>query len=486
MAGSEQSIKIKDLIYIILRAWRQLLIFALVGIIFLSGFAIYRGRTAKKPSKQAVTLTDKEIEEITQKSLTGDPEILERTERLESLGIRSEYLSNRLANSIYLSINEDAQPLVKLEIVVIPELPLPTSGETYEQREYFLSLGFLKVAKGDEFVDYLAEQCMQRVEAKWIRELLTFYLDDNHVLHFEVTAPDLGIAEDLAEASQIFFKDTIREYLSITYLFDVEISDSEVSVSPNPAILTERKQLERELDGVRLAFDQEQDAIDLKVEETLDQALEEKIALQIEKESEKPKVSLKRTMLKYGIAGAFIGILIAAFIAVFRATSSAIIWSPEEFADQLKLLYIGMLFAPQDADKKPLSGIDRWLEKLFYQVKGSDGDESISYVTSIIEGLERKKGKISDIDQPYTVAVIGESGNPAMEKLVESLGELTSIQGIGVIADTAEGIKALRSADAVVQLVQARKTGLRKAIRDLELASSMGVEILGIVGVESV
>lgn len=37
-----------------------------------------------------------------------------------------------------------------------------------------------------------------------------------------------------------------------------------------------------------------------------------------------------------------------------------------------------------------------------------------------------------------------------------------------------------------VQLIEARRTSIRKAIRDLELASGMGVEILGIVGVESI
>lgn len=488
MVGPEQSIRVKDLIFIILRAWRQVIVFAIVGVILLAGFAFYRGRISNQPSEQTLKLTDKEIEEVSQKAMQGDPEILERTDRVVSLETRSDYLSNRLANSVYLSINEKAQPVVTFDVIMIPQSPSSESDETYEQREYLLSLEFLKITKSNALVDYLASQCMQRVEAQWIMELLTSRLDAKRALHFEVTAPDLETAESLAGAAEEFFSDIIREHLEVTYLFDVEIRNHTKSVEPNPAIREERSLVEKELSNVRSAIEQEQEAISLRIEEILDRALEEKIEKTEREQSAQPKTSLKRNMLKYGIAGALIGILIAAFIAVFRATSSSLIWSPEEYADQLKLLYIGSVGVAASQEKKKFgSGLDRWLERLFYRKKGAVHlEDSVSYALSVIEGLGQKEGISPDAEHSLKIAVMGDAGDASLEKLVEGIQGLPSMKGIKVVANTEEGIKALRSADAVVQLVQARQTSLRKAIHDLELATGMGVRILGIIGVETV
>ncbi len=487
MANSEQSIRIKDLIFVVLRAWRQVIVFVVIGVVLFAGLAFYRGRISTSSSDQTVKLTDKIIEEVTQKAMQGDPEILERTDRKKSLASRSDYLSSRLANSVYLSIDEKAQPVVAFDVNMTPEQPSPDSEETYEQRQYFLGLEFLKIAKGEYLAEYLSSQSMRRVEALWIKELLTLQLDGKGVLHFEATAPELETTEKLAEAAEEFFTGIIREHIKVTYLFDISISNYRKTVEPNPAIGKERERMEEELGNVRLAIDQEQAAIELRIEEAVAQALEDGISQAENEQGANAGGSLKRSMLKYGLAGAFIGLLIVAFIAVFRATSSTLIWSPEEFADQLKLLYIGTIAVASPLVKKKFeSGIDRWLESIFYKKRGVDEKENVHYVISVIEGLAGKEGTDPDVELPFTVAVMGEAEDSSMEMLVEAIKKLPLMLSVGVVADTAEGIKMLRSADAVVQLVQARRTSMRKAIHDLELAAGMGVKIHGIVGVELV
>lgn len=487
MASPEQSIKTKGLIFVILRAWRQVFLFAVLGAILLAGFAFYRGRTPAKLSKETLMLTDTEIEEVTQKAMQGDPDILERSSRRKSLGIRSDYLSSRLANSVYLSINEKAQPLVAFQVRFFPEQPSPESEDTYEQRVYFLGLEYLKIAKGDLLAEHLANRCMRRVESRWIAELLTFRLDEKGVLHFEVTAPDPETARSLAESVEEFFTDIIRVYLELPYLFDLEIGKYSQSLVENPAIRDEREQTARDLEDVRLAFDLEQEAIELRVEEILDQALEEKIEEASEEQKAMTRPALMRSMFKYGIVGAFIGLLVAAFIAVFRASSAAPIWSPKDYADQLELLYIGSVVLASAQGKRGWgSGLDRWFERLLYHGKGAGSqEEDAAYLLSVIEGLVRQKGTDPDREPVRTVAVMGEAQDAALAVLVDGARELRSMQAVRVLADSAEGIKTLRSADAVVQLVQARRTSLGKAVHDLELARGMGLKILGVIGTES-
>lgn len=487
MASPEQSIKTRGLIFVILRAWRQVFLFAVLGAILLAGFAFYRGRTPVKPSKETLKLTDTEIEAVTQKALLGDPVIMERTSRKKALGIRSDYLSSRLANSVYLSINEKAQPLVAFEVHLFPEQPSPESEDTYEQRLYFLGLEYLKIAKGDLLVEHLADQCMRRVEGRWIMELLTFRLDAKGVLHFQATAPDSETARSLAGAAEEFFTDMIRVHLDVPYLFDLEIGKHSQSLVENLSIRDEREQTARDLEEVRLAFDLEQEAIDLRVEEVLDQALEEKIEQAGEEQKVMTRPALMRSMFKYGIAGAFIGLLFAAFIAVLRASSAAPVWSPRDYADQLELLYIGSIVLDSPQGKRGWgSGMDRWFERLLYHGKGAGSqEEGAAYLLSVIEGLIRQKGTGPDAEHVRTVAVMGDAQDAALAVLVDGVQELPSLRAVRVLADSAEGIKDLRSADAVVQLVQARRTSLGKAVHDLELARGMGLKILGVIGTES-
>ena len=486
MSHFEQSMKIKDLIFVVLRPWRQMIAFAVVGVILLAGFAFYRGRTSEKPVEEVV-LTDEEIEFVETELLKENSKILQLTEIIERLNGRANKIKHKLAESIYLKIDEKAQPLTSFNITITPEIPSEESEDTYEQRKYFLNLEYVKMAKGEKFTNYLTASYQDYVEAQWIVELFSLSIDKKSILHFEVTAPDLESAEKLASEAETFFKETIRESINVGYLYDIEIQNRKSQVVANPLIKKEREQAESDLEKLLLEIDETQEEIDLIFEEALEEALQEKIEKVEEEQSTQLKPSLKRNMLKYGIAGAFIGILFAAFIAVFRATSSALIWSPEEFADQLKLLYIGSIAVTSPQVKKKFgSGIDRWLEGIFYKRRQVDTQESVHYVSSVIEGLGAKEGTDPDAESPYTIAVMGDAEDTPMEMLVESIKELTSMQGVGVVADTAEGIKVLRSVDAVVQLVQGRQTSMRKAIHDLELAAGMGIKIHGIVGVESV
>ncbi|NLB50779.1 MAG: hypothetical protein GX809_04275 [Clostridiaceae bacterium] len=252
----------------------------------------------------------------------------------------------------------------------------------------------------------------------------------------------------------------------------------------------EKQQLENDLVELHLAIANGNIIIDLLTEQALEEALADKIE-KAEEEAAKtppaPKPSRKKEMIKYGLAGALIGILIAAFIAVFRATSSGRIWSPEEFADQVKLFYIGSVYQLKDKEAGKLgTGLDRLFRRLFYGRREQDPQTDLAYAASVLEGLACEDQASREADSVYTLAVIGSGVDALLDQLIETLNGFDGMEAVKVEPDTAEGVKRLSTADGVVQLVEARETRVKKAVHELELSLSLGRRILGIVGLEIV
>ncbi|HPX93823.1 MAG TPA: hypothetical protein PK646_06140 [Bacillota bacterium] len=489
MTSPEQSIKMKDLIFVVLRAWRQIAVFALAGVVLLAGLAYYRSFTggAVEAPGEEIVLSDKEIADITAASMGEDLEIAGYAEELDSLNKRLSSLSRRQEKSIYLTIDEKAQETISFEVVVEPEMPLPESDETYAQRKYFLGLDFLKLAKSDLFVNSIASKHSDGIEAVWLKELLSYELLDDNVLHLEIIGPDKETVRFIAEAARQFFTRDIREHLDVTYLFDVEIRNEKMKTGWNPEVKVERDRIKKELAEIRLAISEQEEAIDARLDQILEEALVSKIEkAEAEAGPPAPRPSRRKEMIKYGLAGAFIGILLAAFIAVFKATSQGLIWSPEDFADQVKLFYIGSVHESTSQENKKMgAGIDRLLTRLFYgRQRSEDPQRDLHYTASVLEGLTHDARLLLEAGDRYVLAVIGSGSQGPLDRLVQVLNGLDRLEAVSVEPDTAEGVKILSSAHGVVQLVEARGTRVRRAVHDLELSLSLGRKILGIVGLE--
>lgn len=485
MNSTEQYLKTKDLIYIVLRSWRRLTIFALIGAILFVGFAIYRGGVSGEPSVTAIQLTDKEKEEITKKVTQNHPEILERKSRIESLENRSSFLSKRLANSVYLAISADAQPIVKYDVLVSPEQVLPGSQDTYEQRQHLIAMDLLRATEDEKFFVYLVNHCAHCFEPEWISELVKLRGGEKGILHVEITAPDLSVAEDLADSVQDYLATDIRQHLSAPYLFDLSISNRISLTKPNPEIRLAREAAEEELARVRLAIIEQQEAIEVRIEAELEQALEEKVQEAKEAWAHGTSRIGRRTLIKYAIVGIVLGFLISAFSAIMRVTSSTAIWSPEEYANRVNQLFIGNYHYPVMESRSSFgSGLDRRLEGLFYRNKRAVLNESKPiYLASIISSLAGKYPKQEKT--PYVIALMNDDPDIILDELTASIGRNEALTIVNVSPKTIEGINVLETADGLIQVLRARKTKLPSALHDLELASKMGIKVLGILGVET-
>lgn len=502
MTSPEQSLKITDEIYIVLRSWRRIIIFAIIGALLLGGFALYRYRhtlTGNSPAPAPeIMFTDKEIQDITKDVFTNDLIAMRHNKRIDTLNRRVGFLIDRIDNSVYLAIDENAQPISSFEITVIPEDLSEVAEDTLEQRRYFLGINYLKYAKSSDFYNYLATSLRGRIDAGWLQELVECKLISDDTLHVEVTAPDDETVTILSQAAQDFFLYEIREKLDIEYLYQTEILNLQSRTVKNPDIRIEQENLQKELDEAMNLILEEQAEVDSILNDALEK---EKAAIQAEQSALNPAKSAKQTVAMFALAGFFIGVMAAVFWAIYQSTLLDSIYYPDEFAEQLGFLYIGVIVAPEEISSKSFgSGIDRWLERRFWgRRKGqTTAHMSAPYIASVIKGLLGRDAEPCASDDladttSFTVAVLEDGAESVSRTLVDAISVQAEnnadeikyqLVGVAVDLDTEDGVKALQSSDAAVILVRPRETNIPRTMRDLNIAKGMGKQVLGIVSAE--
>lgn len=509
MTSLEQSLNIKDMLYIVLRSWRRIIVFAMMGALLLGGFALYRNRrtttdspTEPEPASE-ITLTKEEDEAIRKSVMANDLTVIRHNKRIEALNGRVGALIDRIDNSVYLTIDERAQPVSSFEITVTPEEPSEMAEDTLEQRRYFLGLDYLKYAKSKDFYTYLAAASEGGIDADWLHELVESKLISDNTLHVELTAPDRSTVMALSQAAQDFFLREIREKLSIDYLYQAEVSNLQSKTEDNPAIRLERETLQKELDDTIKSIRDGQAEVELIVNEALEQ---ERLAKQAEQPVEsplEPAEPAKQNVAMFVLGGLFLGVMAAVLWAVYQAMSSEVIYDPAEFAEQLGFLYIGSIAAPGEIPAKSFgSGIDRWLERRFWGQRRGQASAQIGapYVASVIHGLLDRDATLCASDDPtamtsLTVAVLEDDEKFAGRVLVDAINEETGktvdgtryqLAGVSVQLDTEEGVKAFQTSDAAVLLLYPHETKIPQAMRTLKMADGMGKQVLGVVSAERV
>lgn len=474
MDNPEQSIKLKDLVYVILCDWRRIILFALIGAILVGAYGFYKNSqmsSSAPSSKEPVVLTDKEIDAVKAGLGETNKDYIKTQMALESLKEDICTLDDRLSNSFFLNIDWNAPLAAALDIRVLPEEPPMGSEETWPQRQYLLSLEFLRFTKSQDYYHYLAMSVEKGPEEAWVYELVTGVRGDDNVIHLEMVAPDRTLLNQLVEASQRYFSYEIREKLSLTYLFDVEITSGKVVTGIDPELVGLRSELEKKYEQGALQLSELQDYQEEIIEEALEAArLEKQIA---EDEANASAPQKKQSIKKLVVVGAFLGLLVTVFWSVIRASSLGVIRDVEHFSDTIGLLFIGSVTSKRERPTKNIGqAIDDWLEHLFY---GRSEKGSVGRAVAIIRGIMGDKHK--------TVALLTDETSFFTDTLAEILNT-ESITGIMANLKDEAGVKALQKADAAILIARAREIKVRDAMRTIEIASSMGKALLGVIAEE--
>ncbi|MFA5585641.1 MAG: hypothetical protein WDA02_03730 [Saccharofermentanales bacterium] len=478
MARPEQSMGISDLIFIVLRSWRRLIIFALLGAVLFAGVDLLRNwrALAGEDWMPSATLSDKTIEEIRADVQVSHPAALTHSKRIAELSVRTDEIADQLANSVLLGLGEGEQPVSSFLVNLHYFKEVNEDDDLVEQKRHQLLLDYVSLTRSEEFFEFLVVKMDGLISGKWIKELFEIDVRQNAAIHFEVTGSDKEGAEKLALAIQDYLLREARGEINTPYAHQVTISDAQYAVRSNPQIQSRRERLETELAGALNEIQTEKETIEGIIEQVVEERRQE-LADELIATNTPPAVA--RGLVKYAVAGAFVGVLAAAFLAVYKESTAGLIRHPEEFAEQLGVLYIGQLGIPQgDSDGKEGSGFDRFLESAFYRRKNQvSGQLNLQHAASIVGGL------CAD-SSCKTLAILGdgEAAPLLVDILNAEAGE--GVAGLSAEIGQERAITALQQADAALVLVRPRATRLNELARDISIANQMGKKIIGVLASE--
>jgi len=464
MNRTEQSIKLVDVLHMIFSAWRKIIVFALLGALLLSGYGIYTNYQISKgvePS-DVIALTDKEVEDIKKDARAQNVDILQQEAKIKSLTTRLETLSGWMANSILLTIDENAQPRASIEITTWAEEPTELAEDTLEQRNYRLSVEILRKVKNDDYYKYIAQVFQKKYAVEWLSELVTSRRDPSNVVTIEIVGPNEEMVTTILEATKRYFSSEARATIEVEYLYDISFQNEKREVVKNPSIAVMREELQQEIDDISDRIMAEREVIDAILEQILQDANIEKQA-----EKEPTPLSAKQIVLKRALPGLVFGLFFAVLWVLSKMSYADVVRQADGFSVQMNLLFLGSISSENGTTRTTIfSGIDRWIDRIF---SGKNERYPVAYLTSIIDGIKPD-------DRP--VAIMAEPSDA-------SSGLVTSLHN-AKLADltTEEGVKALQDSHYAILVIQPGKTKSKDAVRALEIADKMGKTILGVVSEE--
>lgn len=490
MDSLSQQTKFRDLVYFVVRSWRVVLVFALSGALILSIVAYLLNTTYNKANnlEEEIQLTDKEIEEIKKDLETNNLDAIKSIEKIDSLKKQADTIEDRLNNSIYLAINENSQPVSKFNVNI--EINESAGNAAYDKQwaHYLLATDYFKIAKSNSFINYLASNNDLYIPTQWLKELVDIKLLEDNQIFVEITAIDIASVKVLTDNAIEFFKQEIKNNLSLAFPHTINISNAWTGHIKNQEIKNSRLFLEEDVEKIIRAIEEEENSI----EDLFELAIEEEVAKQETVRSLSSNTAPKSITL-YAIIGLLIGVLLATLIIAYKNTANDLIRYPEDFADQLGILYLGSLVKrDENVNKKLGSKLDALIENVFKRKNEyfQDGEDQLNYLSSLINGLilQNKDGNLEREfeDGAFQLAIIGYNETIFSENLTTRFNRYyadsrRSIKAYPVSLDQEEGINAMKRSHAFIIVVHSGHTKMKRTLRDIKIAMKLGVEPLGIV-----
>lgn len=509
---------LRDFVYFALKGWRKIFVFALIGAILMTAVALFRSQGAEgteiDKGTEEIALSDDEIAAVHDKVVTSDLTVIRYNQRINFLQENISVLSERLSNSVYLSLDADAQPLGTFVLEVTMNNVTDENEDILLQRHLLLSLDYLRLIRSTSFYNYLEKNSIATISGSNLRELVEVNLQPNDNIIFKFTGPDMNYIRQLIDSAQEYIFFEAENQTSYSYPHTLTIRDIDFKTIKNPSIQRDRENAERELknldDELEILQLELKDIVEeienTEVEAALKVALEEKILAE-EEQKEREQAEDEKTdsvsgtvnLPLYMIGGLIVGALVAILWNFYRGASSGKLLHPDDFSRRIGLLYINQVFVREEAkdskNKRFGSSVDRWLERRYLapKLRAADSmEDSINYVSSVIRGICESRNK-KDSNKAYKIVALAEDV-PVIQRLTDAINdkeefekekafELISLDGN---ATQIAMIDSLRAADAALFFVQPRKTKIQHLLRSLEITQELNKPVLGLISVEEI
>lgn len=338
----EQEIDLKDLMFVVLRKWRPILLVAIVLAVLAGGYKI-----GKALSQQSDPEFLKEAEENYQKELSMYEMNKAAKEReIENLMTDLENQDKYLENSVLMGISPYDVSVASVDLFVKTDYEI-MPNMVYQNINYADSLiKSYSAAVKKEGLNKVADE--ENIDIKYLEELVTVDIDyNNDMFSIQVKHSDPEKAEAIMDSIMSTLKGMRGKLSSAIANHTLSVMNETSSVTVDLAIADTQKSKKDYVSTLETSLQTKQDELKELAEPT-------KPAVS--------KMSAVKAGLKYVVLGGVLGAFMVVFIICVAFLMSDKVASAKELKNRFGIRTLGVLDAA--SPKRAFGFIDRWLDKL--------------------------------------------------------------------------------------------------------------------------
>ena len=479
--AEEKEIRITELIWKILYAWRFVILCAVVCAVLLTGLKYVKDKSNLAAASVQNNLSEADLRE----NLTSDQE--SALTQAESVQRQLEEKQDYQADSILMNIDAYAKKVVTLQYYVNTNYTVNLNSSI--SMDYVDSLidSYTAYIENKGLNDSVADMLDWSVDQVYIGELIkvggriksdgdqtntvntsgktfTVYItgaDDDQIKELA------DAVEQAIDAYQPVLSDTIGAHeLTLVDRYKSVVTDETLAAS-QASLQTSISDLETKLGTLTAAFTDVQQKL-LNGDTTDESAAAAAVSAGISK--------------KYVLLGAFAGVFLACLWIVLRYILSGRIQSGEELQEMYSLRLIGTLNT-EKKKKRFLNGMDRWLDSIRFKETLTMEEQQEWILTNIV--VTCKKEKIGHVF--FTTSI---HADETADKITKLLLERLKEHGIQVtfgenIMRNAGAFEQMAEIGHVVILEKAGTTQYAVLEKELTACSEQEAGVLGIIMLNS-
>ena len=464
----EHEIDLKWLLYRVLRAWRPIVIGAIIiGVVIgLGSIGIW-----------VIKCIDPEY--ITEEKLKFEREHASWVATGENF--EAQFANIEEAKQEQLEYNEKS---VLMQIDPLREFHASFELYVYYDYQIMPNMAYQNIDLSDrilkayatymtngELQQYVIDNVSYEIERRYLSEILSVSVDyGNNMISVSVRQQSAEYCQEILNL--------VREALMIKYK-DINTTIAEHTISSTNAAAYETVNLS--LQETQKANRQAVTNLDITMQETNEAYLEWK--LEPEPQAEYTLIEVIKNAIKLLIIGGIVGGVVCAVIVAFGALMSGKLLNPKDIKNRFGLRVIGEL--PCKREKKPFAFVSRWFSKFGgITVTPEDYTRLAKMVGSSV------KSDLASREEAATWKKIAFTGTVDVEELKNTVkalgidGAYTCICAADVLTN-ADSIDKVAGADCVVLVEKQEQTVLADVTKELEALKAWNKTVLGVVVVNT-
>lgn len=510
----ELVIDLKDLFYQILKKWRAVLVWMLVFGILFDGYGYYKKTKEAEAEAEAQRITelaavDESVLDTLGEGLTDAEKVTAETavatyySTQKSLEYKQEYISK----SVRMQINPACAPVVITQYLIDNHYEVEYPVISRENNIDNIIASYNHELTTEEVCRKLAKELEGELESKYIRELISCYMDGSGILSVRVTAKDRAECEKMTQVLRDEVK-RITPKLQKTYGdFDIQETASDYYESNDTDLfsfqqsslnelnslkntlaslgtdftepqknyykyLLESQKLEEETDSEEMGESANNKTENLEAEDAAGQETVPESAAQA------VPAAVSLLQLKYLLIGLVAGAFVVCAVVAFSYIISSTLRVSSDLTDAFHMMLLGCVKEDGKKKKRLFGAVDQLIDRMFYG-KGPQFTKE-EQLKMICAGMKVAAGK----DEMKHVFVTGSCNDEKTKEIIKALTDTkkTGIEilteGTSVVYDP-EALEKLAKADGVVFVEKIGQSLYKDIARELELCEKVKVPVIG-------